>query len=155
MAHFYDWIDRDELFSRLGRQPTDKQLEWFGITRGQFRSWSRKPGVRVSVALGRLIRYRQHFHLAELLGPDWDGFAVHGPALEFPGLNRALPMQELKSLWFHIQQVQFHKHQGERLAHELAKSEERQEELERRLAFYQRQVRLEAGMGLMLARVAA
>lgn len=64
-------------------------------------------------------------------------------------------MQELKSLWFHIQQVAFHKHHGERLAHELAKSEARQEELERRLAFYQRQVRLEAGMGLMLARVAA
>jgi hypothetical protein len=65
-------------------------------------------------------------------------------------------MQELKSLWFHIQQVAFWKHRGERLAHDLAKIEARQdEELERRLAFYQRQVRLEAGMGLMLAHVAA
>lgn len=31
-----------------------------------------------------------------LLGPDWEGFAVHGPALEFPGLNRALLVVEYK-----------------------------------------------------------
>ena len=119
----FDWIDRDDLLSAFGRAPTDARLEWFGISRAQFRRWAKKPGVRVPVALGRLIRYRQRFHLAELLGPDWDGFAVHSGALEFPGLNRALPVAELRSLWFYIQQVAFHKHHAERLARELAKIE--------------------------------
>jgi hypothetical protein len=155
MATVSDWIDRDELLSALGRQPTDRQLEWFGISRAQFRAWSKKAGVRVSVALGRLIRYRQQFHLAELLGPDWEGFAVHGKALEFPGLNRALPVGELRSLWFHIQQVGFWKHQAERTARELAQREADIEALQARVDFYRQQVRLEAGMGLMLARMAA
>lgn len=154
MGTVFDWIDRDELLSATGRNPTDAQLEWFGISRRQFVSWSKKPGIHVPVALGRLIRYRQRFHLAELLGPDWEGFAAHGPALEFPGLNRALSMQELRSLWWHIQQVEFWKHQAERTARELARREAAHEAVERSAEFYRRQVKLEAGMGLMLARVA-
>lgn len=154
MATLSDWIDRDELLSALGRQPTDKQLEWFGISRAQFRRWSKQPGVRVPVALGRLIRYRQKFHLAELLGPDWEGFAVHGKALEFPGLNRALPVSELRSLWFQIQEVQFHKHRADRLQHELQRLEAQCAAQECNLEFYRRQVKLEASMGMMLTRVA-
>lgn len=105
MGVTHEWVDRDDLLSALGRSPADSTLEWFGITRRQFQSWAKKTSTRQPIALARLIRYRQRFHLAELLGKDWDGFTAHGPALEFPGLNRALPMQELKSLWFHIQQV--------------------------------------------------
>lgn len=150
----HEWVERDALLSALGRNPTRATLEWFGVTRRQFALWSKKQDVKLPIALARLIRYRQRFHLAELLGKDWEGFTAHGPALEFPGLNRALPMQELKSLWFHIQQVAFWKHRSERLENEMARNKAHQEDLERRLAFYQRQVRLEAGMGLMLARVA-
>lgn len=155
MSAVFDWIDRDDLLSALGRQPTDRQLEWYGITRAQFKAWIRKPGVRVSVALGRLIRYRLRFHLAELLGKDWEGFAVHGGALEFPGLNRALPVGELRSLWFHIQQVGFWKNQAERTARDLARRDAQIEALQQRVEFYRRQVQLESGMGMMLARMAA
>lgn len=123
MPALHEWIDQETLLSAFGRSPTAARLEWFGVTRAQFNAWKNKPATRQPVALARLIRYRTGFDLGEILGKEWDGFRAHGSALEFPGLNRALNTQELRSLWFHIQQVEFWRHRAERIEREARRRE--------------------------------
>lgn len=105
MVTTHEWITQDELLTAFGTAPDDKKLEWFGVTRPQFNRWKRQTDIRLPVALARLIRYRQRFHLSELLGNEWNGFIAHGPALEFHGLNRALRVAELHSVWFNLQRI--------------------------------------------------
>lgn len=145
----------DELVECLGRNPDPRRLAPLGITPRQWQLWiGTQAGTWIPAAQWRLIQFHHRFDLAELLGPDWDGFAIHGTTLEFPGLKRTVPASELRSLWFQIQQVPALNAMVCRLNIEIERLSAALDESEKRSSFYRHQLRLESNMGMMLSRVA-
>lgn len=146
----------DDLLEWMGRNPDQKLLSAMGITPRQWALWtSTSAGTWISAAHYRMIRFHHRLHLAELLGPEWDGFVIHGNTMEFPGLKRPVSAGELRALWLQIQQVAGGNATISRLTRENERLTAELDEAERRAAYYRQQLRLESKMGMMLSHISS
>lgn len=94
---------------------------------------------------------KKTIRLADLAGPDWEEILIGADGrLYLPGWRRGFEAWELKAIFYDNQERYALRHQVAQLRRDLARREAEAEEIERREAFYKRQCRLEAGMGLML-----
>jgi hypothetical protein len=88
------------------------------------------------------------------LGPDWAGFTLTRAGLQVPGWRRPFTPGELQATFWTVQELGTLRAQVRQLQSELARRNEEFEDMERRAYWYRSQVRLEASLGLALARIA-
>lgn len=145
---------RDKWVELLGTDPSDSDLATVGILRATWRAITAGRVPWVPISAYRLATFRRRLELGELLGPGWSDVAIDGGCLVLPGVKRALPAAELRSVWFQLQEIPRLRAEVDLLRRDLERLAGAAEDAERAAAFYRRQCRLEAGLGLMLSRVA-
>lgn len=143
--------DRNEWVELLGSSPSDKTLDFVGLSRPVWNKILSDKGPPIPVAAFRLARYLRYFQLSDLAGPTWEGFEIRGNMLLFPGLNRPLSVADLKSTWFMLQDLRLLRAQVETLKRDLERAEEAEHHAEKTSLYWRRQCSLEARAGLMLA----
>lgn len=145
---------RDEWVELLGVDPADSDLAAVGISRATWRAIAAGRTPWVPISAYRLAQFRRRLELGELLGPGWEDVAIDGGCLVLPGVKRALPAAELRAVWFQLQEIPRLRAEVSLLRRDLDRLAVAAEDAERSAAFYRRQCRLEAGLGMMLSRVA-
>lgn len=147
----YPKTSSDELIELAGRNPSDELLSWLEIPRSRWNRWIRDGLAPVPLSILRLLRFRFKCDLGELLGKAWRGFEIRGKALLLPGAQYPVTANELRGIWFRLQQIDAQKWEIKRLRDELKRRDQEIHELEKRAHFYREQLRLESRMGLMLS----
>lgn len=141
-----------ELVQLLGPRARPDLAEWFGVsvaTLQRYLDGSTVPPLSVL----KLARLRFGGDLADLLGPAWGEVRMVGGCLALPGWRRPVGAQELRALFWKVQQLGGLQQEVERLREERRKAWEAAQASEDRAAWYRRQLRLESRLGAMLGRV--
>lgn len=87
-----------------------------------------------------------------LLGTDWNGHYFKNNLLYIPEWRRGLTPNEIRALFWQVQQVSSLKHEIEILKKDINKYVEEINTLEIRADFYKRQLVLESRFGMILQR---
>ncbi|MBM3391450.1 MAG: hypothetical protein FJY34_05675 [Betaproteobacteria bacterium] len=99
---------------------------------------------------------RKRIDLAEILGREWEDIYIGADGLLYlPGWRRGFEAGDLKAIFYDNQERYRLKHEAARLTRELERLQEALDQAEKSVWWYRRQMKLEASLGLMLARVAA
>lgn len=135
----------------MGCTPSDESLSFVGLSRRLWLAIAADKSPAVPLAAYRLARYRRHFQLSDLAGPSWDGFAIHGTSLVFPGLKYPLSVNDLRSTWISLQELRILRSNNALLRRDMEKMEQEAIATDEQAAYWRRQCRLEARAGMMLA----
>lgn len=127
--------------------------DYLGVTVTTVKRW--KAGAPMPTAAFKLMQVR-HGDLSGLIGKEWEGFSFgKDEKLYLPGWRGGFNPQEIRAMFFRVQQVRA-------LEAQIRAVERREAALEADLsaaltqaAHYRRLCRLDSVMGLMLERIAA
>lgn len=149
------WTPPEELIELMGRQPSSEALEFIGVSRATWQRWIRQEKPVVPAAVLRLMRFRRYLELGEILGKEWHGFIAQGGHLQIPGMRRAITARELSGLWLWQSQRAALDVELAQARRDLERAETALQEAQKASDWYRHQLRLESGLGMMLARLAA
>lgn len=121
-----------------------------GASRSTVRRW-RLGLTPVPLPVLRVVSLIRHGELSFLFGEDFREFRIQGGEFHLPGFKHGIRPAELRTWWIKVQEAMNQRYAAEQARRDLQRAEERIEALERDLAFYRRQVRLEGRLGMMLA----
>lgn len=144
------YMGPDEFYPLVSGLTNDQIAELSGVTVGTVRRWL-AGATPIPYAVQQLFRLRTH----GVVGKDWEGWRVGSDGLLYhPFWRRGFNGHELAGMWFEAQRVfslTRDVRQLEKDCEALRVDAVKAEEL---AGYYKRQVRLEAQMGLALARIA-
>lgn len=145
-------IDYSHEFAQLVGSDIRWNAEFFGVSEKTLGNWMSGKTAVPFLAM-KLARFAYTGQLSALYGNEWDCITVDRFGLTLPGWRRQFGAGELRRhFWDH--QARYNLiFKVQQLERDVQRRDEQINELERQLAFYKRQVRLEAGLGMMLCRL--
>lgn len=103
--------------------------------------------------MAAMLKNHESLDLADLLGPEWEGFRLTHQGLHHPYWRRPFTRAELVAMFYRVQQVACLEHELKRARAEAEKATAAQEAAETRADYYRRHLTLESRAGAMLARL--
>ncbi|MDY0073525.1 MAG: hypothetical protein RBR77_12875 [Thauera sp.] len=95
------------------------------------------------------LRNGQALDLGELLGSEWENFALTTDGLQHPCWRNPFSCADLKAMFWQCQQVAILEHEIRQLKKEITKNETARELAEQQANWYRRQLILESRMGFL------
>lgn len=122
-----------------------------GENRRTIKQW-KKGTKNISEPASRLLRLYILGEASALLGTDWDGHYFKDNLLYIPEWKRGLTPQEIRSLFWQVQQISSLKREINLLKKNAENYIEQINSLELKADYYKRQLILESRFGMMLQR---
>ncbi|MDD5328906.1 MAG: hypothetical protein PHX38_02800 [Sulfuricella sp.] len=143
------FVDPDEFQSLTFGTSVDQVAEIAGVSPGTVRRWLAGSSP-IPYAVAQLFRLR----CRGLVGPDWEDWRFGADGLLYhPQWRRGFTGRELAGMWITTQLAAGLRADLRQAQRDKAAQQAEIEQLEERVYFYRRQVRLEASLGLALVRM--
>lgn len=120
-----------------------------GENQKTIKQW-KKGTKKISESASRLLKLYILGEASALLGTDWDGHYFRNNQLYIPEWRRGLTPQEIRALFWQVQQISSLKREIGLLKKEIEKCAEEINTLEIKADFYKNQLVLESKFGMIL-----